>query len=127
MDVISRSSEPTDDRSTVYCPDVIRQVIKEKRPLVFSNVEIEEEVDVISTLKIQKIRSVLCAPLISHSYMMGVIYIDSRKGVFAFSKADISLFVDLCKRTALFLMQAHGAFESTTLTDSLHSVIPVSS
>ena len=125
MDVISRTKEPADDRSTEYCPDVVRQVIEERRPLIFSNVETEEEVDLISTLKIHKIQSVLCAPLISHSYIMGAIYIDSKKGAFAFSKADTSLFVDLCKRTALFLLQAQGTFESRTLADSFHPDAPL--
>ena len=173
MDVIFRTTEPSGDRSNVYCSDVVRQVIEERRPLVFSHVETEEEVDVISTLKIQKIQSVLCAPLISHSsafagkpafmrggmllssasadvdldagadehaealceggscngnhgftrgapYIRGAIYIDSRKRAFAFSKADVSLFMDLCKRIALFLAQAQGALESTILADSLH-------
>jgi hypothetical protein len=127
MDVISRTNEPNGDKSTIYCPELVRQVIEEKRPLVFSNVETEEEVDLISTLKILKIQSVLCVPLISHSIIMGAIYIDSRRGVFAFSKADISLFVDLCKRTALFLMQTQGAFDSTTITDSFHPDIPLPS
>ena len=124
LDVISKTTEPAGDRPTVYCPNVVRQVIEERKPLVFSNVETEEEVDVISTLKIHKIQSVLCAPLISHSYIMGVIYVDSRRGAFAFSKADISLFVDLCKRTALFLVQAQGAFESTTIADGFHPNVP---
>ncbi len=124
LDVISRTTEPAGERSTVYCPDVVRQVIEERRPLVFSHVETEEEVDVISTLKIQKIQSVLCAPLISHSYIRGAIYIDSRNRAFAFSKADVSLFVDLCKRIAVFLVQAQGVLESTILTDSLHPDIP---
>ena len=92
LDVISKTTEPAGGRSTVYCPNVVRQAIEEKKPLVVSDVETEEEVDVISTLKIQKIQSVLCVPLISHSYIMGGFYVDSRRGAFEFSKADIALF-----------------------------------
>lgn len=127
MDVISRTTESADDRLATYCPDVVGQVIEERRPLVFSNVETEEEVDVISTLKIRKIQSVLCVPLISDSYIMGVIYIDSRKRAFAFSAADISLFVDLCERTAPFLVKAQGVLESTNMVDSIHPDIPIKS
>jgi hypothetical protein len=123
MDVISRTAEPASERSTLYCPEVVRRVLEERGPLVFSNVEIEEEADVISTLKIQKIQSVLCVPLIRNSHMIGVIYIDSRRGAYAFSRADISLFVDLCTRTALFLAKNLEAFESTTISDSLNSDI----
>ena len=112
MDVISRTTEPTGDRSTAYCPDVVRQVIKERRPIVFSNVEIEEEVDVISTLKIQKIRSVLCVPLISHSYIMGVIYIDSINRPYGFKEEDLFLLNALSSPAAL-------AIESATLYSKL--------
>lgn len=124
LDVISKMTESVDDRSTVYCPKVVRQAIEERRPLVVSDVEAEEEVDVISTLKIQKIQSVLCVPLISHPYIMGVIYVDSRRGAFEFSKGDIHLFEDLSKRTAPFLVKAQWAFESTALAFGLHPNIP---
>jgi adenylate cyclase len=125
LNVVSKTAKPDGDRSTVYCPNAVRQVIEERKPLAISNVETEEEVDFVKTLKILKIQSVLCAPLISHSYIMGVIYIDSRRGAFAFSKEDISLFVDLCKRTAQFLVQAKGAFESTTIAEGFHPNVPL--
>jgi transcriptional regulator with GAF, ATPase, and Fis domain len=117
LDVISKTTGPEGDRSTVYCPNVVRKVIENKKPLTISNVETEKEVDDITTLKILRIKSVLCAPLICNSHMMGVIYIDSREGAFAFSKEDISLFVDLCQRTAQYLVQAEGAFEITTVAN----------
>jgi pSer/pThr/pTyr-binding forkhead associated (FHA) protein len=120
LDVVSKPGMPDDDRSTVYCPDVVRQTIQERQPVTISNVETENKVDRKDTLKILKIQSVLCAPLISHSYLMGVVYIDSKRTLFAFNKEDISLFVDLCKRIAQFLMQAHGAFESTTIMEGFH-------
>ncbi len=119
LSVISKTSKPDPDRVSVYCPDVIGRVIKDRKPHAISNVETEEGVDDVDTLRTLKIQSVLCAPLISDSRIMGVIYIDSQRGPFGFSKEDISLFVDLCHRTALFLAQALWASESTNIAEAI--------
>jgi transcriptional regulator with GAF, ATPase, and Fis domain len=124
LDVISGTTKPVDSRPTMYCANVVRQAIEEGRPLVVSDVETEEEVDVISTLKIQKIQSVLCVPLISHSHILGAIYVDSRRGAYEFSKADICLFEDLCNRAALFLVNAQWTAESTTTGYGFHPDVP---
>ena len=117
LGVVSKTMNHDGDNTTVYCPDVVRRVIEERKPVIISNAETEEEVDFVKTLKILKIQSVLCAPLISNSQLVGVIYLSSQKRPFWFTKGDMSLFVDLCQRTALYLMQARLAFESTTIAD----------
>jgi 3',5'-cyclic-nucleotide phosphodiesterase len=106
LDVISRSNKPDADIWTLYCRDVVRQVVEDKKPLVISNVHTEEKNEIIDTLKILKIDSVMCIPLISNSQIMGVIYVDSQERPFGFVKEDLSLFVDLCQRTALAIENA---------------------
>jgi 3',5'-cyclic-nucleotide phosphodiesterase len=118
LSVISKTSKPDPDRVSVYCPEVVSRVIKGRKPLAISNVEAEEKVDDVTTLKILKIRSVLCAPLIHNSQIVGVIYIDAQKGPFGFSKEDVSLFIELCQQTALFLVKALLASELTTIADT---------
>lgn len=119
LSVISKTSRSDPDRVSVYCPDVIRRVIKERKPHAISNVETEEEVDNLDTLRTLKIQSVLCAPLIRKSRIMGVIYIDSQAKPFGFSKDDISLFVDLCRQAAQFLEEELWASESTSIEEAI--------
>ena len=121
LDVISRTAKPSADTTTVYCPDVVRGVMENREPLVISNVEIEMENELIDTLKILKIESVMCVPLISSSRIMGVLYVDSLERPFGFRREDLSLFVDLCQRTALAVEHARLAFEFKTLADNLAS------
>jgi pSer/pThr/pTyr-binding forkhead associated (FHA) protein len=109
LDVISRSNKPGADTSSLYCRDVVRRVIEDRKPLVISNVQTEEENEIIDTLKLLKIESVMCVPLISISQIMGVIYVDSQEMPFGFAKEDLSLFVDLCQRTALAIDNARLA------------------
>jgi adenylate cyclase len=106
-DVISRTSKPSADTNTVYCPDVVRLVIENKEPLMISNVQTEDEDDeLLDTLKILKIESVMCVPMISSSQIIGVIYVDSIERPYGFGREDLLLFMDLSQRTALTVENA---------------------
>ena len=119
LDVISRTNTPGASTNTSYCQDVVRRVIEESKPLVISDVQTEEEHELLDTLKILKIESVLCVPLISNSQIMGAFYIDSQERPFGFTGEDLALFMDLCRRTALAMEQARLTFDLTTIADSL--------
>jgi putative methionine-R-sulfoxide reductase with GAF domain len=119
LDLISRTAKPSADTTTVYCPDVVRGAIENRKPFVISNVEVEMEDELIDTLKLLKIESVMCVPLISRSQIMGVLYVDSLQRPSGFRREDLSLFVDLCQRTALAVEHARLAFELTTMADDL--------
>jgi putative methionine-R-sulfoxide reductase with GAF domain len=119
LDVISRTNTPGANTNTSYCGDVVRRVIEEGRPLVISDVQTEEEHELLDTLKILKIESVLCVPLISNSQILGAIYIDSQERPFGFTDEDLALFMDLCQRTALAMEHARLTFDLTTIADSL--------
>jgi len=114
LNVISGSNKPDADTRTLYCRDVVRRVIEDRKPLVISNVHAEEEDKIVDTLKILRIESVMCVPLISNAQIMGVIYMDSQERPFGFAKEDLSLFVDLCQRTAIAIDNAR-----ITLIDNL--------
>jgi len=116
LDVISRSTKSGID---MYCPDVVRRVIENTEPVVVSNIETEEQNELVDTLKILKIESVMCVPMISGSQIRGVIYVDSLGRPYGFGKEDLSLFMDLSQRTALAIESARFSFESTTIADNV--------
>ena len=119
LDVISRTKTPGVNTTTSYCRDVVRRVIEEREPLVISDVQSEEEHELLDTLKILKIESVICVPLISSSQIMGAFYVDSQERPFGFTGKDLALFMDLCQRTALAMEHARLTFDLTTIADSL--------
>jgi pSer/pThr/pTyr-binding forkhead associated (FHA) protein len=123
LDLVSRTTKPSADTVPVYCPDVVKRVIENRKPLVISHNEIEEENNLLDTLKILKIESVMCVPLICSSHIMGVLYVDSLERPFGFRREDLSLFMDLCQRTALAVEHARLTFESTPTADELPSNI----
>jgi GAF domain-containing protein len=122
LDVISRTNKPGANTTTLYCPDVVRRVMEEREPLVISDVQTEEEHELLDTLEILKIESVICLPLITSSKIMGVLYVDSLERPFGFRREDLSLFVDLCQRTALAVEHERLAFE-LAIADDLPSYI----
>jgi putative methionine-R-sulfoxide reductase with GAF domain len=123
LDVVSKACEPENESSSVYCPDVVSRVIESKEPVVVSNVQTEEENDdeLLGTLKILRIESVMCVPMISGSRIMGVIYVDSIERPYGFGREDLQLFMDLSQRTALTVENARFAFDSTSILDNLRS------
>ena len=105
-DVISRPYSLSDENPTPYCGDVVRRVIKDRSLVVISNSKTFHEDDLAETLKVLKIESVICVPLISGSQIQGVMYFDSRRRLFGFSNEDIQLLIDLSKRVAAVIEKA---------------------
>jgi hypothetical protein len=110
LDVVSKSKKPTAD---AYCTDVVKRVLKDRKPVAFSNVQTEEEGGLVDTLRILKIESVMCLPMFSSSRPIGLIYVDSLERPHGFRKDDLSLFTELSQTTALAVQRALFASEST--------------
>ncbi len=111
LDVVSKSKKPTAD---AYCIEVVKRVLGDRKPVAFSNVQAEVEGDLVDTLKILKIESVMCLPMFSGSQPIGLIYVDSLERPHGFRKEDLSLFTELSQMTALSIERARFAAESTT-------------
>ena len=103
--VSSKLRDATED-ATVYCQDVVERVIREGRGVMVPDVEAEEEDDLVETVKLSKIESVMCVPLMRGSHIKGAIYVDSLKEPFGFRREDLSLFTDLGRRAALAVENA---------------------
>ena len=117
--VTSRSKKTQANRSLAYCVEVITQVIKTRRPLVVSNVETEKQSKLVDTLKVLKILSVMCVPLIYRSEVIGAIYVDSLERPYGFRRDDLLLFMDLSQRVAMALDNIRMVSELSSIADSL--------
>jgi len=115
---ISKASSKLRDTSedaSIYCKDVVERVIKEGRGVVVPDVDAEGQDDLVDTVKLSKIESVMCVPLMSGSQIKGAIYVDSLKEPFGFRREDLSLFTDLGRRAALAVESAllHQTFDGS--------------
>jgi len=117
--VTSRSKKSHGDASVAYCREVIVQVIKTRRPIVVSNVETEQPSKLVDTLKVLKILSVMCVPLIYRSRVLGAIYVDSLERPYGFRRDDLLLFMDLSQRVAIALENIRIVAELSSVADFL--------
>jgi 3',5'-cyclic-nucleotide phosphodiesterase len=122
-EVISQSKGPGNGKPFVYCQDVVQRVLKVRRPVAVPDAEDETDDELADTLKIMKIESVMCVPLLSDRRTIGVIYVDSLQEPDGFRSEDVSLFMDLSQRTALAIENDRFASEISGIADTLSSDI----
>ena len=103
---IFRSNQSIKNSSSRYCEEVVARVVKGKRGVIISNSHDNEGDELAETLKILKIESVMCLPLLSSSRIIGAIYIDSVNTPYGFRKDDISLFNQMTQESAVAIEYA---------------------
>ncbi|MFH1124155.1 MAG: FHA domain-containing protein [Pseudomonadota bacterium] len=105
-EIVSKSTKPGDETIPGYCRDVVDRVIRDKQAVVVSDAHADSTDEIADTLRLLKIESVLCVPLVWSSLIMGVIYVDSMERPYGFQKEDLALFNDLGQRIALAMVNA---------------------
>ena len=105
QEIISRFSVTKFKAKKDLCKEVVDRVLADQKPIIIAdtNNEINELAD---TLKVLRIKSVICVPLIGASKILGVLYVATIHKPYGFRKKDLSLFKDVAKRTALTVEQA---------------------
>jgi GAF domain-containing protein len=101
---------------------LVTRVIEDAKPVVISNVQTEEN-ELTDTLKIQRIQSVMCMPLLSGSQSLGAMYFDSVGRRYEFTWEDVSFFEELSRRIAVGIERARFSSDLTTTAEkfSLHT------
>jgi len=105
-EAISKSRQPSDDKKEKYSRDVVNRVIREGKAVMIPDAQTGEDVELLETLKLMKIGSVMCVPLISRSQKLGAIYVDSLHKPYGFRQEDLSLLSAFASRAALAIENA---------------------
>lgn len=106
MDVISRSAENSDKTMMMYSRSLVSKVIRERKALIVTDTEKDQEIHPSESMEIMKIRSVMCVPLISRDQIRGVLYVDSVSKPYGFRKEDLSLLMALSSPAAMAIENA---------------------
>jgi len=117
---ISRSDISNNKKVQPYSKRVVERVLKDKKPVVISNVQTEED-ELVDTLKVLKIECVMCVPIIFCSDIFGLVYLDSRQRPYGFRETDISVFMELGQQIAIFMEKERFASEISKIVDTLSS------
>jgi pSer/pThr/pTyr-binding forkhead associated (FHA) protein len=116
-ETVSRTDTSDNDKGIAYSKRVIERVLKDKRPVVISDVQTEED-ELADTLKVSKIECVMCVPMVFGSDIIGVIYVDSRQRPYGFRDSDLSLFMELGQQIALAVEKARFVSEMSKIVDT---------
>ncbi|NVM25178.1 MAG: FHA domain-containing protein [Desulfobacterales bacterium] len=96
----------TGDTLEVYSRTIVDRVLREGKAVIMLDTHTEDEADLSESLRLMRIRSVMCVPLISKSEIRGVIYVDSVSKPHGFRREDLSLLTALSIPAALAIENA---------------------
>ena len=100
-EVISIIKGSDRDGVTAFSRSIVDRVLREGKPVTMLDTANEEAVNLSESMKLMKVRSVMCVPLISRSKIRGVIYVDSVNKPHGFRKEDLDLLTALSSPAAV--------------------------
>jgi pSer/pThr/pTyr-binding forkhead associated (FHA) protein len=89
-----------------YSRTVVERVMRDRKAIKVSDTYSAAENEISESMKIMRVRSVMCVPLISRAQIQGVIYIDSVERPHGFRDEDLALLTALSSPTAIAIENA---------------------
>ena len=96
----------TADGATPYSRTIVDMVVRQKVAVLTSDAQVDQRFEAGESIRMQQIRSAMCAPLWSREHVTGVIYIDSPLHVGTFSGQDLDLLTALANFAAVAIERA---------------------
>ena len=97
---------PTGDGGVPYSRTIVDMVVKQKAAVLTSDAQADQRFEAGESIRMQQIRSAMCAPLWSRDAVIGVIYIDSPLHAGTFSGQDLDLLTALANFAAVAIERA---------------------
>ena len=85
---------------------IVERVAESGQPLLTSNAQLDERLDMRASVKLYGLRSVLCVPILLHEQVLGVVYVDNRLQNGIFSQEDLELLQSLASSAGIAIENA---------------------
>ena len=96
----------TDDGSAPYSRTIVDMVVRQKVAVLTSDAQADERFEAGMSIRMQQIRSAMCAPLWIRDSVIGVIHVDSPLHVGTFTEKDLDLLTALSNFAAVAIERA---------------------
>lgn len=96
----------TTDGSLPYSRTIVDMVVNQKVAVLTSDAQQDERFEAGQSVRIQQIRSAMCAPLWNRDSVIGVIHVDSPLHVGSFTERDLDLLTALANFAAVAIERA---------------------
>jgi sigma-B regulation protein RsbU (phosphoserine phosphatase) len=103
INVEVRRTEEGDDSELRISRTVLQEVVNEKKALAFMDVSVDAKLSRAQSIVMQGIRSILCAPLLIGSNVVGVLYVDYLFTQRQISEEDVRLVAQIARFAAIKL------------------------
>ena len=97
---------PTSDGSAPYSRTIVDMVVRQKVAVLTSDALADERFEAGASIRMQQIRSAMCAPLWNRDSVIGVIHVDSPLHVGTFTEQDLDLLTALSNFAAVAIERA---------------------
>lgn len=97
---IKRRDE-SDDQGILLSSSIVNNVLQARQSCLLSNALLDPRFSAAHSIISQGIRSAMCVPLVAHETVYGVMHIDSRQRIGAFTEKDLSLLKSLANQAAV--------------------------
>jgi len=105
MPKVVRTIDGAEDRVSVS-ESILNEVRESKTAVLLSDPRNDERFSHSSSLIMQGIRSVLCAPIMHDGEFFGVVHLDSQKGQSSFTRKDLQLLTGIVRYVAMAVANA---------------------
>ena len=96
----------TSDGSAPYSRTIVDMVIRQKVAVLTSDAQADQRFELGESIRMQRIRSAMCAPLWYRDSVIGVIHVDSPLHVGTFTERDLDLLTALANFAAVAIERA---------------------
>jgi adenylate cyclase len=96
----------TGEGTAPYSRTIVDMVVREKVAVLTSDAQADERFEAGMSIRIQQIRSAMCAPLWNRDSVIGVIHVDSPLHVGTFTEKDLDLLTALANFAAVAIERA---------------------
>lgn len=101
-----KSSQRLTGDGAPYSRTIVDMVVKQKVAVLTSDAQADERFEAGQSIRMQQIRSAMCAPLWSRDAVIGVIHVDSPLHVGTFTEQDLDLLTALANFAAVAIERA---------------------
>ena len=103
---LKSSRRQTSDGITPYSRTIVDMVVKQKVAILTSDAQTDQRFESGESIRMQQIRSAMCAPLWNGDSVIGVIYVDSPMHAGSFADQDLDLLTALANFAAVAIERA---------------------
>ena len=103
---LKSSQRVTTDGAAPYSRTIVDMVVREKVAVLTSDAQADQRFEAGVSIRMQQIRSAMCAPLWNRDSVIGVIHVDSPLHVGTFTEKDLDLLTALANFAAVAIERA---------------------